>query len=444
MKIRPTLKQLATLFPVPLYVVGGAVRDCLLGVDGKDIDLASSLTPDEVKKALEGTQFRALPTSPKLGTLKIKGGGEEYEYTSFRSDSYTGDGSHTPESVRFTDSIYEDALRRDFTANAVYYDISEERFVDPLGGIKDIENRILRAARDPYGVLREDGLRLLRMVRIACSCGFETEPALYSAAKKNASLLKNINNGRIGDEFAKILVCDTENGVSGAHSRAVRMLIDFGLINYILPELMEGDKFPQRADFHKYDVLEHTLKVFELSPPAVRIAALFHDISKPSQKLATGKMAGHEFAGAEVLRKKLSQLCFPKDVIERQARLVECHMYDLKCETREQKLRLFIQKNYDIMDDLIDLKNADYEGSGMEGPNPSSKRMREVFERMKAEGVPFTIKDLQVGGKELINLGIPENKRSAILKELLESAANDKNLLSKQAQFEFLRSKTPI
>ena len=206
------------------------------------------------------------------------------------------------------------------------------------------------------------------MVRIACSCGFETEPALYSAAKKNASLLKNINNGRIGDEFAKILVCDTENGVSGAHSRAVRMLIDFGLINYILPELMEGDKFPQRADFHKYDVLEHTLKVFELSPPAVRIAALFHDISKPSQKLATGKMAGHEFAGAEMLRKKLSQLCFPKDVIERQARLVECHMYDLKCETREQKLRLFIQKNYDIMDDLIDLKNADYEGSGMEGP----------------------------------------------------------------------------
>lgn len=443
MIITESLKQLAALFPSPLYVVGGGVRDFLLDYGGKDIDLAASLSSEEVKKALEGTAYKVVPTSPKLGTLKIIGFNQQYEYTSFRSDSYACDGTHAPLSVRFTKDLKEDALRRDFTANAVYYDIAKGEYIDPLYGKEDISNKLLRAVRDPYEVIKEDGLRLIRAVRIACSCGFLIDSALYQACKEQAFLLESIHKSRIGEEFAKIVVCDTYNGIKDAHLRAIEMLLDLNLMQFVVPELLEGKDFPQRKDFHKYDVLGHILKVYQLSPPQVRLAALFHDVSKPSQKIKTGKMAGHEFTGAYVLRRRLAKLCFPKDVIERNARLVECHMYDLKCETKESKLRLFIQRNADILDDLIALKNADYAGSGMkQGDNLSSVRMRNLYQQMKLDKVPFKIKDLQVGGGELIELGIPEPERGKALVALLESAAVDKSLLTREAQYAFLKKKS--
>lgn len=436
------LQQLASVFPAPLYAVGGAVRDHLLGFAAKDIDLASRLLPEEVARCLKDTGFVAIPTSPKLGTLKIRGFGKEYEYTAFRVDSYPEGGNHAPANVRFTSDIGEDARRRDFTADAVYYDIKAKEFVDPLDGIRDIKNKLLRPTRAPEEVMKEDGLRLLRLVRIACSCGFEIEEDLYEASHKYSALLKDIHDSRIGGEFYKILICDTLYGITGAHVRAIRMLIDLGLMEYIVPELLEGKGFPQRADFHKYDVLEHILKVFELSPPGIRAAALFHDITKPLNKIKTGKMAGHELTGATLLRKRLRKLCFPADTIERWARLVECHMYDLNCETGEKKLRLFVQKNADILADLAALKDADYMGSGMHfGRNPSGIRMEETLRRMREEGVPFSIKDLKVGGSDLIALGIPPAERGKRMEELLRLAANDAHLRTAEGQRAFLIAK---
>lgn len=437
------LKQLASVLSCPLYVVGGAVRDTLLGFEtSKDVDLAASLTPQEITAALANTPYKVIPVSPKLGTLKIKCGTDEYEYTTFRCDSYACDGTHSPVDINFTKDIYQDALRRDFCVNAIYYDINKEQFVDPLGGIADIDKRLLRATRNPDTVLIEDGLRLLRLVRIACACDLQIEAALYSAAQRLSHIINGIHNPRIGDELSKLVVCDTQYGVSGAHLRAINMLIDLGIAKYILPELMEGKGFAQRADYHKYDVLGHTLKVFELSPPNIRLAALFHDISKPSQKLATGRMAGHEVAGAAVLRHRLKELCFGNAVIERNARLVEAHMFDLNCETKEPKVRRFIQSNYDIIDDLIALKNADYLGGGLKtDENPSSIRLMSIFAQMKAEGVPFTIKDLLVGGKELIELGVPTQKRGQWMQELLRLAATEKRLLTYSGQYNFLANR---
>lgn len=444
MMLSKELKQLASVLCTPLYVVGGAVRDALLGYGtGKDIDLAACLTPQEITDALASTPYKVIPVSPKLGTLKIRCGAAEYEYTTFRCDSYACDGTHTPIDISFTRDIYQDSLRRDFCVNAIYYDISKEQLVDPLGGIEDIDKRLLRATRNPDDMLVEDGLRLLRMVRIACACGFRTEDALYNAAGRLSHIINGIHKSRIGDELSKIVVCDTQYRVSGAHLRAINMLIDLGLAAHILPELTEGKGFAQRADYHKYDVLGHTLKVFELSPPNIRLAALFHDISKPSQKLATGKMAGHEIAGAAVLRKRLKELGFGYAVIERNARLVETHMFDLNCETGEPKVRRFIQSNYDIIDDLIALKNADYLGGGLRtGENPSSARLLSVLTQMKAEGVPFTLKDLLVGGKELIELNVPAQKRGQWMQELLRLAATEKRLLTYSGQYNFLANRT--
>lgn len=442
MILNDRLNKLANLFPAPLYVVGGAVRDHLAGFGYKDIDLASALMPAEVFGALEGTDFFAIPTSPKLGTLKIKSGNQEYEYTGFRKDSYSCDGSHTPQSVSFTTQLSEDALRRDFTVDAVYYDIKDGKYVDPLGGIADIQNKLMRAVRNPKEVMQEDGLRLLRLVRIACSTGFDIAPELYGVCKSLAPLLQNIHKSRIGDEFAKIIVCDTENGIKGAHTRAIRMMIDLGLMQFVLPELMEGGGFPQRADHHKYDVLDHIIEVFDVVTPEVRIAALFHDISKPGRKLKTGKMAGHEIDGAELLRKRLAELCFPHATIERNARLVRHHMYDLKCDAKESTLRHFIQRNADILDDLIVLKDADYVGSGIKrGRNPAAVRMESLYRQMVQEGVPFGIKDLKVGGAELIELGIPEAERGKLLAGLVEAAALDKELRTHEGQYKYLQIK---
>jgi len=435
----PILLQLASAFPVPLYAVGGAVRDGLLGYEAKDVDLASALLPEEVFACLTATGFHGLPTSPKLGTLKIKGFGKEYEYTAFRTDSYPEGGNHAPAEVRFSANIREDALRRDFTADAIYYDIKTGDYADPLGGISDIQNKLLRATRAPADVMREDGLRLLRLVRIACSCGFRIDPELYEASRKNCALLQAIHDARIGEELSKILICDTLYGIQGAHIRAMRMLIDLGLMQYILPELLDGKGVAQRADYHKYDVLEHILKVFELSPPGIRAAALFHDITKPLNQIKTGKMAGHEKTGAELLRTRLKKLCFPGDRIDRWARLVETHMADQNCQTGEKKLRLFVQKNADILADLAALKDADHIGKGLlTGRNPSAVRMEETLRSMREEGVPFSIKDLKVGGAELISAGIPPAKRGEVLEALLRLAANDARFRTKEGQSAYL------
>jgi tRNA nucleotidyltransferase (CCA-adding enzyme) len=441
----PILLQLASVFPATLYAVGGAVRDSLLGFAPKDVDLASDMLPEEVARCLKNTGFVVLPTSPKLGTLKIKGFGKEYEYTAFRIDSYAAGGSHAPEDVRFTSDLAEDAGRRDFTADAIYYNIKKGEYVDPLGGIYDIEKRLLRATRSPEEVMREDGLRLLRLVRIACSCGFEIDPDLYEASRKYRFLLKDVHDSRIGEEFSKIIVCDTFYDVKGAHTRAIRMLLDLGLMDFILPELLECKGFPQRTDYHKYDVLEHIIRVFDLSPPQVRMAALFHDSTKPLNKITTGKMAGHEFTGAMLLRKRLKKLCFSNDDIERWARLVEAHMYDLKCETGEKKLRLFVQKNADILHDLVALKDADYLGSGMHtGRNPSGIRMEETYRTMREEGVPFSIKELKVDGNDLIAAGIPPAERGKTMEELMHLAANDACLRTAEGQKAFLATKIQI
>lgn len=436
-----TLNELADYFGGSLYVVGGAVRDALCGKTPSDIDLAAPLKGEKVEILLKKSDFHVCAESPRLGTLKIFRGNESFEYTAFRVDSYAEGGRHAPSEVRFTENIEEDAMRRDFTVNALYYDIKSGAIVDPLGGVADMHNMKLKTCREPEKTLGEDGLRLMRLVRIAAETGFIIDKETYAAAVSCAALLADVSEERKRDELLKILNADLKNGVTDGHYRGLQLLLSLGLLEFIAPELLENKDFPQNAEYHKYAVLEHVFQTVRFAEPRVRVAALFHDVAKALCKRKFGKMQDHPAEGAKMTDEIMRRLKFSNAERERVVRLVETHMYDLDCKTGENKLRRFIQKNFDLIDDLCALKNADGAARGFgEEENPSAARMAALRDEMVSEGVPMTIAELSVNGADLIELGIPEKRRREALRTLLAAAATDKALRTREGQVKFLKS----
>lgn len=437
------LNALARLFQdsSPLYLVGGFVRDSILGLNPYDIDICSPLTVDEVKTLLENSAFQVLPVNLRVGTIIIKNGDFKAEYTCFRCDSYPeGSGIHIPENVVFTRDISLDALRRDFKANAVYYDIANKKIVDILGGIADIENKVLSCADKPKIVFSADGLRILRLVRQASEFGFSIEEDTLSVATEMVDRLRDIASERIQTELNRILIADTahpELKTVNAHIKGVQLLDKLGALDIIFPELTAMRGLPQKPQYHLYDAYEHSLKAFELSPPQIRLAALLHDIGKlPTQK-KQGNMHGHDIVGAEMVKTRLNALKYPRETIERTAKLVSLHMYDLRGETSIGKVRLFIQKNCDVIEDLFLLQRADcYASLGEKAVY--TERLEGVYAEMKRDETPFSVKDLKVDGKDLIELNIDEKSRNTIMQELLQLAILDENVRSREKQLNFL------
>ncbi len=203
-KVSSKLQKLSKLFPNDLFVVGGYVRNYLLGLTTNDVDLASNMTVEKVVKILENTEYVVKVKNPILGTAVISCGSESYEYACFRQEITSDDGSHTPLSVKFCDDIETDAKRRDFTINAIYYNIKKNEIIDFFQGVIDIQQRVIRAVGDPDHLFKGDGLRILRMVRFASELGFKIEKRTYRSAKKNISTLKNISGDKKYSEIVKI------------------------------------------------------------------------------------------------------------------------------------------------------------------------------------------------------------------------------------------------
>ncbi len=436
--VSENLKELAKIFGGELYIVGGYVRNSLLNYPISDIDIAAKFSPGEVREMLKGSKFLVKTTSEKLFTLKIICDKESYEYTSFRIDSYSV--GHTPENIASTLDIREDALRRDFKMNAIYYDIANEVIVDPLLGVADIKNRIISTTREGEEVFCEDGLRLMRLARMSAELNFEVDTPTMDAAKRYAAKIKEISKERIREELNKILVADTAYNVPYAHYKGLKLLTEIGIMNYILPELILGMGMKQRKDFHKYDVFEHTLMTVKYSAKNIRLAALMHDVGKPKSYLQSGRYVGHDKEGYILTEEILLRLKYPNNIITETKRLVLNHMFDLKMEAKENTVRLFIQRNYDIFDKLCELKQADYLGGGiMEGESPSVIMLKKTYNEMIQEKVPFTIGDLKISGKDLIEAGIPPKKRGEILNNLLkECALKESKLNSLEEQKKYL------
>ncbi len=409
----------------PLYLVGGCVRDFLANfpLASSDFDLCAPVPADVFTEIAADCGFRADATYVRTGTVKISTAAEnaektEAEFAAFRSDKYVR-GEHTPAETFFTEDISLDSRRRDFTCNAVYYDIVADSFADPLGGIGDIRAKILRTADSPDKVFGEDGLRLLRLARFSGTTGFTPTPETIAGAKKNAALIADVAPERVFAELKLILTAEQKYGNERGVYEALKILDITRVLDGIFPEATAGRDLKQRADFHAHDVLEHSLRAAaysvranELSggddtpvPFEIRLAALLHDIGKPAAFFRDGKFSDHPNAGAEICRAVLTRLKAPAKTIALIEELTRWHMYDYDLKTRENKLRKFIVAHYDIFGALLLVKQADYSACKDDlSPAPCVIRIKNLEAKMRAEGVPFTLKELAVRGNEIAPL----------------------------------------
>ncbi len=419
------LIRLAEDCPYPLYVVGGRVRDFIAGLkaDKLDTDICAPVDAEDFVARAKNAGFNIDAVYKNTGTVKLSFGDEDYEFTSFRSDEYVR-GIHRPVNTFFTDDIYLDARRRDFKCNAVYYDIKKGKFVDPLDGIDDIKNREMSTVAAAEKVFGEDGLRLMRLARISAETGFTPTEECLDGARQNAGLIADIAPERIWAELDRILHADLRYGAIYAAHNGLSVLKTTGVLEVILPELYLGNGMPQRSDIHRYDVLEHSFRTVKYADESIRLAALLHDIGKPYCMKNFGNFYGHETEGARIAEEVCNRLKVPKKLTEKVVKLTALHMYDLRCDARENKVRKFIVKNLDYFDELMLLKQADFSACRDDlSPAPSVVKMTAILQKMKEEGVPLDLKQLAVRGDELIEAGCPKELTGKALENLLLACA---------------------
>ena len=454
----------------PLYAVGGCVRDDILGIQSGDIDVCASIDAAKVKEFLKGTEFTVQNRDLRMGTIIITSHGFKAEYTTFRVDSYSeGSGKHRPDSVKFTEDMKEDALRRDFTCNAVYLNILNDELVDLVGGLEDINNKVIKTVTDPNAVFEADGLRILRMVRFAAELGFEIDEETLKVAKDNVWRIKDLSPERVLVELDKIFVADTAHGrkfeqdgfisayagpgndgslgvegkdekdiLGNAHYRGVRLLDEIGALDIIFPELAALKGLQQSAKWHIYDAYNHSLEAFRVSTPDIRWAALLHDIGKKPSMDQYGKMFMHATMGADMVASICNRLRFPKIRARDICSLIRNHMYDIDDVTSENKLRWFLAEKSKQVPQLIELKAADTFASQKIRPE---LRWAILFNKMKEEKVPLGIKDLKVDGNDLVDLGCPEYERGMILYELWRDTVMNSHLNDREHALEYLKKK---
>ena len=423
--ISQKIEELArALLPQKLYVVGGFVRNFLIDKTvSVDVDLCAPISVKDLQTQVEKLGFRICAQYPRTQTLVFEVNGVKYEYTAFRSETYNRGGNHQPQTVSFTCDIVEDALRRDFKCNAVYYDIVNKAIVDPLGGVLDIQNKVLDTVKSSKEVFSHDGLRLMRLARFCGELGFTPTKQVLESALLYADNVKEIAPERIYKELKYILSADSKYPFSPkkGHYLALKILDETRVLDRILPELTAGRTLPQRSDFHKYDVLEHSLRSVLYADKSVRLCALLHDIGKPFAMQKDGKYHLHYSYGESIAIDVLNRLRAEKSVIDEVAFMVKNHMLDIKSDMRDSKIKLFIVKNLKYYEKLLKVKQADYSACKDDlSVCPTVEKWQKLYLEMKKNGVPFSIKDLHISAKELIESGFLGVEVGKTLKFLLE------------------------
>lgn len=439
------LIRIAEICPYPLYVVGGRVRDFIAGLqpDEVDTDICAPAPVEDFIARAESCGFTVTACYKNTGTVKIKRGEDNFEFTCFRSDEYVR-GEHVPANIFFTDDINLDARRRDFKCNAIYYDIKRRRIVDPLGGVENIKNGVIETVAPAEKVFSEDGLRLMRLARISAQTGFTPSKSCMDGAKKHCELIRDVSVERVYAELNLILHADCRYGVKRAHYTGLQILKSIRVLQIILPELCEGEGIEQRKDFHDHDVLEHSLRCVAYADSSIRLAALLHDVGKPYCFRRFNSFAGHDREGAVIATKICGRLKVPKKITEEVARLIALHMYDLRGDARENKVRRFIVENIDVFTKILYLKQADFSAckDNLEAA-PSVLKLKAVYRKMADEGLPFTLKELNIKGNDLLNEGFLPSAVGVTLNKLLldcaiKAVANTKEKLVERARKVYL------
>jgi poly(A) polymerase len=403
-----TLAQLFRDQRKQLYMVGGTVRDVLLHRgQSPDADLATDAHPEEIKRLVAPTRPTAVVlVGERFGTVRLHYDSNIIEITTFRTERYNPD-SRKPE-VCFGNDLLEDLRRRDFTINAMARDPLNGHIIDPFHGREDLEAHILRAVSDePDKRFDEDPLRLLRAVRFSAQLNFSIEAETQRSIERQATKLQKISRERIRDEMNKLLL-------SPHPARGLELLTQLGLMEWIVPELLElrgVSQQPQPKAPHSKDVYAHVLRVVERSSPRLvaRWSALLHDIAKPRTKsVEDGKVHffGHEDVGAYMARDILKRLHFDRDFIESVSRIVRLHMRANAYTTEWTDgavRRLMIESGNDL-EDLLDLSRADITSYRVDKVTRAVARVQELAERcrlLEEEARRVPIKS-PLDGKELM------------------------------------------
>ena len=414
------------------WVVGGCVRDSLLGRTPLDWDVTTSATPTEVLAALQG--IRVVPTGIQHGTVTAVLEEGNIEITTYRADGAYTD-HRRPDSVRFSRVLKDDLARRDFTVNAMAYHPSRG-LIDAFGGLADLKRCSLRAVGDPTRRFNEDALRILRCVRFAAVLGFEIEPETAKAAAALRALLKDISRERIGDELTKLLCGEN----------AAEVLRNYAEIIFTaVPELAPMAECAQETPFHCYNAWEHTLHTLEaVKPdPIVRWAALLHDCGKPETKSFDEKgiahFYGHSSRSEALSREILEGLRFSRRECDEICQLVAMHM-ELLPPTEKRLKRLLGKLGEEQLFRLLELIRGDWAGLSPTFLPERSPALEETLERAKAlleSSSALTLKDLAVNGRDLMELGfVPSPALGQALETLLDEVLEGKLENTKEALLE--------
>lgn len=409
------------------YVVGGSVRDTILGRPAEDWDLTTDALPDRLLAVFPGAVYEN-----RFGTVAVREHGDEHEVTTFRTDHDYAD-FRRPHRVEFGTDVALDLGRRDFTANAIAWGaeatdppvVPTPVIVDPFGGVADVEARLLRAVGEPAARFREDALRMVRAVRLAAVLEFEIDPPTFAAMRDNAALAGHVSAERVAAELQKLLL-------AARPSIGLRLMAESGLLDVLLPDLAAQHGIEQNKIAGE-DLFDHTLRTVDSVPadrPVVRLAALLHDLGKPAT-LGDGPFRGHEVVGAEMAQRLLDRLRYPRAATERVVHLVRNHMFTYEPGWGDAGIRRFIQRTRtDSIDDLFALREADNIGSGLP---PDSDDLLDLRARVEAELAAAVVLDrsrLAVHGHDLMaELGLPAGPHLGhILDELLERVIADPKL----------------
>lgn len=423
------------------FLVGGCVRDLLIGREPKDWDITTNATPEQIQKSFPETFYEN-----EFGTVGVVTRSDDprlkiVEVTPYRIEGKYSNARH-PDDVKFSDKLGDDLERRDFTINAIAYDPAAQELVDEHGGMRDLERKVIATVGDPGERFAEDALRMLRAVRISAELDFAIDAETARGIAKNAAQLEKISRERVRDEFIRILM-------SPRPLQALFVAQKLGILRYIAPELEEGIGCAQNQA-HSFDVFEHLLRSLQHAadkgwPLEVRLAALLHDVGKPatrqwSEEKKDWTFYGHDVVSAKMTKKILADLKFPKETIEKVTMLVRSHMFfsDPDVITLAAVRRLIARVGKENIEELVDLRVCDRIGTGRpkEHPFRLRKYMSMIDEAMRD---PVSVGMLNIDGSNLIEMGEQPSPRigwilHALLEEVLDDPAkNTQEYLQKRA-----------